>query len=139
MHKTYKTENMMDLVNEWTKPIFEEGVSVQMKSGPNTIFFIQANTMMRTDLGIFVITRRIVNKDEALEDVVFMVPNGDFINSLTLHKMVRNNLMFDFIDVTDEPDFKLTDEINQMITMLVNQILNQYLEVEDKEEEVEEE
>jgi len=121
----------MDLVNDWTKPIFEDNVSVQMKSGPNTIFFIQANSLIKTDTGIFVITNRIVNKDEALEDVIFMIPNNDFINSLTLYKMIRHDLMFDFIDVTDEPEFKLTDEINQMITALVSQILSEYLETKE--------
>ena len=126
MHVTYKTEEIMNLVNDWIKPIFEDGVSVQMKSGPNTIFFIQANILIRTDIGIFVITRRVINKDEALEDVIFMIPNGDFINSLTLYKMIKNDLVFDFIDVTDEPEFQLTDEINQMIMALVNQILSEY-------------
>ena len=125
----------MDLVNDWTKPIFEDKVSVQMKSGPNTIFFIQASTMMNANTGIFVITRRIVSKDEALEDVIFMIPSSDFVNHLTIYKIVRSNLMFDFIDVTDEPQFQLTDELNRMIGELVNQIITTYLGTGEEEKE----
>ena len=135
MHVTYKTEEIMNLVNDWTKPIFEDKVSVQMKSGPNTIFFIQAGTMMNANTGIFVITRRIVDKDEAIEDVIFMIPSSDFINHLTIYKMVRADLMFDFIDVTDEPEFQLTEELNRMIGELVNQIITTYLGTEEEKEE----
>lgn len=126
----------MNLVDDWTKTIFEDKVSVQMKSGANTLFFIQASTIMNADTGIFVITRRIVNKNEALEDVAFLIPSNDFINHLTIYKMVRADLMFDFIDVTDEPEFQLTDELNQMIGSLVNQIVDNYLGIEEKKEEI---
>ena len=136
MNVTYKTEEIMNLVDDWTKSIFEDKVSVQMKSGPNTIFFIQACTMMNTDIGIFVITRKMINENEAIDDVIFLIPSSDFVNQMTIYKIVRHNLMFDFIDVTDEPQFQLTDELNKMIGELVNQILITYLGTgEEKKEE----
>lgn len=126
----------MNLVNDWTKSIFEDKVSVQMKSGPNTIFFIQAGTMMNTDIGIFVITRKMINENEAMDNAIFLIPSSDFVNQMTIYKIVRNNLMFDFIDVTDEPEFQLTEELDRMIGELVNQILITYLgEGEEKKEE----
>lgn len=127
MNVTYKTEEIMNLVDDWTKSIFEDKVSVQMKSGPNTIFFIQASTMMNTDTGIFVITRRMINENEATNDIIFLIPSSDFVNRLTIYKIVKADLMFDFIDVTDEPEFQLTEELNSMIGELVNQILITYL------------
>lgn len=137
MNVTYKTEEIMNLVDDWTKSIFEDKVSVQMKSGPNTIFFIQAGTMMNTDTGIFVITRRMINENEATNDIIFLIPSSDFVNRLTIYKIVKADLMFDFIDVTDEPEFQLTEELNSMIGELVNQILITYLgEGEEKKEEI---
>lgn len=134
MHRTYKTEELMNLIDDWTKTIFEDRVSVQMKSGPNTIFFIQAGTMMNADAGIFVVTRRMINENEAIDDVIFLIPSNDFVNHLTIYKMVRADLMFDFIDVTDEPQFQLTDELNKMIGELVNQIITTYLGTEEEKE-----
>ena len=137
MNVTYKTEEIMNLVNDWTKSIFEDKVSVQMKSGPNTIFFIQASTMMNADIGIFVITRKMINENETADDIIFLIPSSDFVNQMTIYKIVRNNLMFDFIDVTDEPEFQLTEELNKMIGELVSQILITYLgEGEEKKEEI---
>lgn len=136
MNVTYKTEEIMDLVDDWTKPIFEDKVNVQMKSGSNTIFFIQASTIMNASTGIFVITRKMINENEAANDVIFLIPSSDFVNQMTIYKIVRNNLMFDFVDVTDEPEFQLTEELNSIIGELVNQIITTYLDKE--EEEVEE-
>ena len=136
MNVTYKTEELMNLVDDWVKPIFEDKVSVQMKSGPNTLFFIQASTLMNANTGIFVITRKMVNNDQCLEDVIFLIPSSDFVNRLTLYKMVRADLMFDFIDVTDEPQFQLTDELNKMIGELVNQIITNYLGTGEEKEEI---
>lgn len=135
MNSTYRTEEIINLVDDWTKSIFEDKVSVQMKSGPNTIFFIQASTIMNTDTGIFVITRRMINENEATNDVIFLIPSSEFVNQMTIYKIVRNDLMFDFIDVTDEPEFKLTDELNSMIGELVNQIITTYLGTEKEEKE----
>ena len=136
MNVTYKTEEIMDLVDDWTKPIFEDKVNVQMKSGSNAIFFIQASTIMNASTGIFVITRKMINENEATNDVIFLIPSNDFVNQMTMYKMIRTDLMFDFIDVTDEPEFQLTEELNSMIGELVNQIITTYLDKE--EEEVEE-
>lgn len=137
MNSTYKTEEIMNLVDDWTKLIFEDSVSVQMKSGPNTIFFIQASTMMNTDTGIFVVTRKMINENEATDDVIFLIPSSEFVNRLTVYKIVRNDLMFDFIDVTDEPEFQLTEELNKMIGELVDQIITTYLGTgEEKKEEI---
>ena len=64
-----------------------------------------------------------------------MIPSSDFVNHLTIYKIVRSNLMFDFIDVTDEPQFQLTDELNRMIGELVNQIITTYLGTGEEEKE----